>query len=134
MGQSGSAERYTGNYYQAVCCFAHTAHTAPLLHVLQVLHGMHHVHVVHHLRPLHPLHPLHNVHRCTRFSTAVRHLTRTVRARTDAMCEMVKQFRGVRPETAYALAALGARCRQSHRIAASGYQNLLLAPADRRDK
>lgn len=34
MGESGSAERYTDNYYQAVCCFAHTA---PLLLTLPAL-------------------------------------------------------------------------------------------------
>lgn len=57
MGENRSARHYTDNYYQAVCCFAHTA---PLLHAVQVLHGMHHVHVVHHLRPLHPMPQVHH--------------------------------------------------------------------------
>lgn len=57
MGKNRSARHYTDNYYQAVCCLAHTA---PLLHAVQVLHGMHHVHVVHHLRPLHPMHQVHH--------------------------------------------------------------------------
>lgn len=79
-------------------------------------------------------HLMHHIHRCTRFTTAVRHPARTARARTDAMLDLVKQLRGIRSETAYALAARGARCRQRHRVAASGYHNLLLAPAERRDK
>lgn len=57
MGKNRSARHYTDNYYQAVCCLAHTP---PLLHVVQVLHGIHHVHVVHHLRPLHPMHQVHH--------------------------------------------------------------------------
>jgi len=122
MVKNRSATRYTDNYYQAVCCFAHTA---PLLHAVQALHGMH---------PMRPLHVMHHVHQCTRFTTAVRRLARTARATTDAMRDLVKQFRGIRSETAYALAARGARCRQSHRVAASGYHNLLLAPAERRGK
>jgi len=122
MGESGSAERYTDNYYQAVCCFAHTA---PLLHAVQELHGMH---------PMRPLHVMHHVHQCTRFTTAVRRLARTARVTTDAMRDLVKQFRGIRSETAYALAARGARCRQSHRVRASSHHNLLLATAERRAK
>lgn len=89
------------------------------------LHGAH---------PMRPMHPMHHVHQCTRFTNAVRHLARTVRARMYAMRDLVKQIRGIRSETAYALAARRARCRQSHRGAASGYHNLLLAPAERRDK
>lgn len=83
---------------------------------------------------LHGAHLMHHVHQCTRFTTAVRRLARTARSTTDAMRDLVKQLRGIRSETAYALAARGARCRQSHRVAASGYHNLLLAPAERRDK
>lgn len=122
MVKNRSATRYTDNYYQAVCCFAHNA---PLLHAVQALHGMH---------PMRPLHVMHNVHQCTRFTTAVRHLARTVRAKMYAMRDLVKQIRGIRSETAYAPAARRARCRQNHRGAASGYHNLLLAPAERRDK
>lgn len=77
---------------------------------------------------------MHHVHQRTRFTAAVRRLARTARATTDAMHDLVKQLRGIRSETAYALAARDARCRQSHRVAASGYYNLLLAPAERRDK
>lgn len=44
----------TDNYYQAVCCFAHTA---PLLHE------------VYHVHPMRPLHPMHHVHQCTTFTT-----------------------------------------------------------------
>lgn len=57
MGENRSARHYTDNYYQAVCCFAHTA---PLLHEVHALHGMH---------PMRPLHPLHHVHQCTSFTT-----------------------------------------------------------------
>ncbi len=119
MGKNRSARHYTDNYYQAVCCFAHTA---PLLHVVQVVHWMHHVH------------PMHHVHQCTRFTTAVLHQARTARARTDTLCELVTQIRGIRSETAYARDARSARCRQNHRLAASGYHHLPLAPAERRDK
>lgn len=68
MGESGSAERYTDNYYQAVCCFAHTA---PLLLTLRALPALH---VVHHLRPLHPMQ---HVHQCRTFTTTVRGSTGT---------------------------------------------------------
>ena len=77
---------------------------------------------------------MHHVHQCTRFTTAVRSLARTARAKTDAMRDLVKQLRGIRSETAYALAARGARCRQSRGVAVSGYHNPLLASAERRDK
>ncbi|WP_189720635.1 hypothetical protein [Stenotrophomonas maltophilia] len=60
MVKNRSARHYTDNYYQAVCCFAHTA---PLLHEVHALHGMHP------MRPLHPLHPLHHVHQCATFTT-----------------------------------------------------------------
>lgn len=83
---------------------------------------------------LHGAHPMHHVHQCTKLTTTVRSLARTARAKTDAMRDLVKQLRGIRSETAYALAARGARCRQSRGVAASGYYNLLLAPAERRAK
>lgn len=79
-------------------------------------------------------HLMHHAHQCTRFTTAGRHRAPTALARTDAMRDLVKQIRGIRSETAYAPAARRARCRQNHRGAASGYHNLLLAPAERRDK
>lgn len=79
-------------------------------------------------------HLMQHVHHCTSFTTYVRLLTRTARARTDAMRDLVKQLRGIWSETAYALAARGARCRQSHRVTESGYHNLLLGPAERRGK
>lgn len=86
MGKNRSARHYTDNYYQAVCCFAHTA---PLLLTPRALPALH---VVHHLRPLHPVHqvpkdrisdrtltappevarrlqPMHHVHQCTTFTT-----------------------------------------------------------------
>lgn len=143
MAESGSAERYTDNYYQAVRCFAHTA---PLLLTLRALPALPSTtrnvtgdstsRVTTEARGagLQGAHLMHHVHQCTRFTTAVRHLARTARSTTDAMRDLVKQLRGIRSETAYALAARGARCRQSHRVAASGYHNLLLAPAERRDK
>lgn len=143
MVKNRSATRYTDNYYQAVRCFAHTA---PLLLTLRALPALpsttrnvtgdttSRVTTEAQRAGLHGAHLMHHVHQCTRITTAVRHRARTALARTDAMLDLVKQLRGIRSETAYALAARGARCRQSHRVAASGYHNLLLAPAERRDK
>lgn len=89
MVKNRSARHYTDNYYQAVCCFAHTA---PLLLTLRALPALH---VVPPMRPLHPMHqvpkgrisdrtltappevarrlqPMHRVHQCSRFTTTVR--------------------------------------------------------------
>lgn len=143
MAESGSAERYTDNYYQAVRCFAHTA---PLLLTLRALPALPSTtrnvtgdttSRVTNGAPgagLQGAHLMHHGHQCTRFTTAVRHRARTVRARMYATRDLAKQIRSIRSETAYAPAARRARCRQSHRVAASGYHNLVLAPAERRDK
>lgn len=60
MVKNRSAGHYTDNYYQAVCCFAHTA---PMLLTLRALPALHVAH------PMRPLHPMHHVHQCTRFTT-----------------------------------------------------------------
>lgn len=69
---------------------------------------------------------------CTRLTPPVRRLAPTAQAGTYEMRDLVKQARGIRSETAYALDARGARCGQSRGAVASGYHNLLLAPAERR--
>lgn len=151
MVKNRSAGHYTDNYYQAVCCFAHTAAllltlptlphrqkwrdgcTAGSIHVVtgdttsRVTNGAAGA-------GLQGAHLMHHVHQCTMFTIAVRRLARTARATTHAMCDLVKQLRGIRSEIAYALAARGARCSQSRGVAGSDYHNLLLAPAARRDK
>ena len=60
MVRNRSAGHYTDNYYQAVCCFAHTA---PLLLTLRALPALH---------VAHPMRPLHHVHQCSRITTTVR--------------------------------------------------------------
>lgn len=54
MVKNRSAGHYTDNYYQGVCCFAHTP---PLLLTLRALSDLH---VVHPMRPLHPMHQVHH--------------------------------------------------------------------------
>lgn len=95
MVKNRSARHYTDNYYQAVCCFAHTAPLLLTLSALPALHRLHPsqiapfaravtgdttsrvtnrapgaaLHGAHHLRPPHPVH---HVHQCSRFTTTVR--------------------------------------------------------------
>ncbi|GMR27297.1 hypothetical protein STENOSP10_15160 [Stenotrophomonas sepilia] len=69
---------------------------------------------------------------CTRFTPPVRRLAPTAQAGTYEMRDLVKQARGIRSETVYALDARGVRCSQSRGVVASGYHNPLLAPAERR--
>lgn len=140
MVKNRSATRYTDNYYQGVCCFAHTP---PLLcaspalpSTTRVVTGDTTSRVTNGAAGagLQGAHLMHHVHQCTRFTTTARHLARTARATTDAMRDLVKQLRGTRSETACAIAARGARCRQSRGVAGSGYHDPLLASAERRDK
>ncbi len=75
MVKNRSARRYTDNYYQGVCCLAHTppllcASPAPLRMTRNVT-GDTTSRVTTEARGagLHRAHPMHHVHQCTTFTT-----------------------------------------------------------------